>query len=121
MEPSRSGDGLPTARKIRFRSLSYDGVIQTPPPPRCQASAFLALSDRSCVMLRCRSLPAGVVVTHLPHHPFGAIGSKVGSPCGAGMLYQRHICRPVAASYAVTCPRIPYSPPETPTITMFPM
>ena len=42
--------------------------------------------------------------------------SDPGSP-GAGMVKVFHAGRPVAASRAWTKPRIPSSPPETPTMT----
>ena len=102
-------------------SLSYAGVIQTPPPPRFQASAYLALSAFSLAMSRCRSAPSGVVGVQVPNQPFGALSSNVGSPFGAGIEYQRHTCSPVMALYAVTWPRMPYSPPDTPTMTLSPM
>src|SRR5690606_16657869 len=102
-------------------ALSYAGVIHTPPPPRCQASAYLALSAFSAATLRLRLAPSGLWVGQVPHQPFGAIGSKVGSPFGAGIENQRHTCSPLTALYAVTWPRMPYSPPDTPTITLSPM
>ena len=78
-------------------SLSYAGVIHTPPPPVFQPSAYLALSAFSLAMSRCRSAPSGVLGTQVPHQPLGALSSKVGSPLGAGIEYQRHACSPVTA------------------------
>src|SRR5512134_2336719 len=101
-------------------SLSYAGVIHTPPPPRVQASAYLALSPFSLATSRLRLAPSGVSPGQVPHQPFGALSSKVGSPWGAGIEYQRHTCSPVPALYAVTWPRMPYSPPDTPTMTLSP-
>src|SRR5678816_3366598 len=80
-------------------SGSYAGVIHTPPPPRVHASPFFALSAFSFETSRCRSAPSGVLATQPPHQPLGAFSSKVGSPFGAGMEYQRHTCLPVTASY----------------------
>ena len=97
MLPSRSGDGLPTVTKMVFDSLSYDGVVHTPPPPVFQASAYLALSAFSLATSRCRSAPSGVLVAQVPNQPLGALSSKVGSPLGAGIEYQRHTWSPVIA------------------------
>src|SRR4029453_14732842 len=98
-------------------SLSYAGVIHTPPPPRCQLSAYWALSAFSLAVSRWRSAPSGVAAAQVPNQPLGALSSKVGSPLGAGIEYQRHTCLPVTASWAVTCPRLPYFSPERPSIT----
>src|SRR5512132_3333284 len=102
-------------------ALSYAGVIHTPPPPVFQASAYLALSPFSLVTSRCRSAPSGVLVGQVPNQPLGALSSKVESPLGAGIEYHRHTWSPVMALYAVTWPRMPYSPPDTPTMTLSPM
>src|SRR5258705_13909812 len=111
MEPSMSGDGLPTATKIMFSSLSYAGVIQTPPPPRCHASALRALSAFSWVMLRWRSAPSGVVDVQLPNQPLGAAGAKGGAPRGAGGVYPRQRCRAGAPPVAGPRPPTPAPPP----------
>src|SRR4051812_38807988 len=102
-------------------SGSYAGVIHTPPPPVFQASAYLALSPFSLATSRCRSAPSGVVFVQAPNQPLGAFSSNVGSPLGAGIEYQRHTCLPSTALNAVRWPRMPYSPPDTPTITLLPM
>src|SRR6185437_13845829 len=109
--PSKSGDGLPTVTKMVLDALSYAGVVHTPPPPRCHASAYLALSAFSFAMSRWRSA-FSALVAQVPHHPLVATGS---SP-GAGIEYQRHTCLPVAMLYAVRWPRMPYAPPDTPAI-----
>src|SRR5437867_10587541 len=98
MPPSRSGEGLPTARKIRLSSASYAGVIQTPPPPVFHASAYLPLSAFSLATSRWRSAPSGVVLVQVPNQPFGATASNVGSPLGAGIEYQRQVSLPLTAS-----------------------
>src|SRR3954451_13644495 len=90
MLPSRSGEGLPTVTKRVFDSLSYAGVVQTPPPPVFQASAYFPLSAFSLAMSRCRSAPSGVLGTQVPNQPFGALSSNVESPLGARIEYQRH-------------------------------
>src|ERR1044071_6585365 len=95
--PSRSGDGLPTATKIVLLALSEAGVIHTPPPPVFQASANLALSPFSLVTSRWRSAPSAVLVGQVPNQPLGALSSKVESPLGAGIEYQRHTGSPVMA------------------------
>src|SRR6185437_16052563 len=87
--PSKSGDGLPTVTKMVLDALSYAGVVHTPPPPRCHASAYFAMS-------RWRSA-FSALVAQVPHHPLVATGS---SP-GAGIEYQRHTCLPVVMLYAV--------------------
>jgi hypothetical protein len=43
--------------------------------------------------------------------------SEPGSP-GAGTVLKRHISLPVAGSNAAMNPRMPYSPPPTPTMTL---
>src|SRR5215204_392800 len=96
MLPSRSGEGLPTETKIELSSLSYAGVVQTPPPPTFQASAYFALSAFSLAMSRCRSC-ASAFGAQVPHQPLGAFSSKVGSPLGAGIEYQRQTCSPLPA------------------------
>src|SRR6478752_4673236 len=96
MLPSRSGEGLPTETKMVFRSLSYAGVVHTPPPPRCQASAYLPLSAFSLAISRCRSA-SSALGAQVPHQPLGALSSKVASPLGAGIEYQRHTCSPLMA------------------------
>src|SRR5512133_3692166 len=98
MLPSRSGDGLPTARKMLLLSLSYAGVIHTPPPPVFQASAYLALSAFSFVTSRWRSA-SSAFGAQVPNQPFGALSSKVESPLGAGIEYQRQTWSPVMALY----------------------
>src|SRR5436190_18853335 len=95
--PSRSGDGLPTVTKIVFDSLSYEGLVHTPPPPVFQASANLALSPFSLATSRCRSAPSAVLGAHVPNHPFGALSSKLESALAAGIEYQRHTWSPVMA------------------------
>ena len=45
----------PTLTKIALSSLSYAGVVHTPPPPTFQASAYLPLSAFSLAMSRWRS------------------------------------------------------------------
>src|SRR5712691_8739802 len=91
--PSRSGDGLPTETKMVFKSLSYAGVVQTPPPPVFQLSANLPLSPFSLARSRCRSA-SSAFGAQVPNQPLGALSSKVGSPLGAGIEYQRHTCSP---------------------------
>src|SRR5258705_5043433 len=91
---------------------SSAGVIHIEPPPCCHASAFFAESAFSLAMSRCRSLPSFVVLDHLPHHPPSA---------GDGIVYQVHTSAPVAPLYAFTKPRMPYSAPDVPMITLLPI
>src|SRR2546427_4019639 len=101
--PSRSGDGLPIATNSVLVASPYAGVIHIEPPPCCQASAYLAESAFSLAISRCRSSPSQVVLDHLPHQP----------PCtGSGSVYQVQAGVPLAALYAFTKPRMPYSAPE---------
>src|SRR3989442_14547471 len=60
-------------------------------------------------MLRLRLSPSGVVRDHRPHQP---------PSCGEGIVYQVHISAPVATLYARTNPRMPYSAPEVPMMTL---
>src|SRR4026209_2741858 len=96
MLPSRSGEGLPTLTKIALSSLSYAGVVHTPPPPTFQASAYLALSAVSLALSAFSWAISGwmslssALGAQVPHQPLGALSSNVGSPLGAGMEYQRH-------------------------------
>ena len=110
-EPSRSGDGLPIATYSIFVASSYAGVIHTPPPPFFQASAYLAESAFSSAISRWRSLPSGVVFAHTPHQPPSS---------GEGIVYHVQTSAPVAPLKALTQPRMPYSPPDVPTITLSP-
>src|SRR6266550_377479 len=96
-EPSRSGDGLPIATYSIFVASSYAGVIHTPPPPFFQASGYLAESAFSFAISRWRSLPSG-----------------------EGIVYHVQTSAPVAPLKAFTQPRMPYSPPDVPTITLSP-
>src|SRR2546426_463426 len=109
--PSRSGDGLPIATNSVLVASSYAGAIHIEPPPCCQASAYLAESAFSLAISRCRSSPSQVVLDHLPHQP---------PCCGSGSVYQVQTGAPLAALYAFTKPRMPYSAPEVPMMTLSP-
>src|SRR5437879_12243518 len=109
-EPSRSGDGLPTATYSVFVASSYAGVIHTPPPPFCHASAYLAESVFSFAMSRWRSLPSGVVLARVTHQPPSS---------GEGIEYHVQASAPVAPLRAFTQPRIPYSHPDGPRFSWF--
>src|SRR5437879_2414128 len=104
-----SGDGLPIATNSVLVASSYAGVIHIEPPPVFQASAYLAESAFSLAMSRFRSSPSQVVLDHLPHQP---------PCCGSGSVYQVQTSAPVAALNAFTWPRMPYSAPEVPMITL---
>src|SRR5438105_9629312 len=112
IEPSRSGDGFPIATNSVFVASSYAGVIHTEPPPVFQASAYLAESARSFAMSRLRSSPSGVVLENGPHQPPSS---------GEGSVYHVHTGAPLAAFKAFTQPRMPYSAPEVPMITLSPI
>src|SRR6185503_19305725 len=62
-------------------------------------------------MSRPRDSPVGAVGVQRPHQPPSS---------GDGMAYHRQRRFPVAASYAVTFPRVANSPPDVPTITRLP-
>ena len=51
---------------------------------------------------------------------FGGHGAQVSNPAspGPGIVEKRHASLPVRASNAATKPRMPYSPPPTPTMTL---
>src|SRR5205809_6259966 len=112
IEPSRSGDGLPIATNSVLLASSYAGVIHMEPPPCCHASAYLAESALSLARSRFRSSPSGVVLEKGPHQP---------PSWGDGMVYQVHTSAPLAALKAFTYPRMPYSAPEVPMITLSPI
>src|SRR5215471_6959791 len=82
-----------------------------PPPPYCQESAYFAESAFSAATSRCKSAPSGVVLDHAPHHP---------PSCGDGIVYQVHTREPVVPLNALRKPRMPYSPPDVPMITLSP-
>src|SRR6185312_8801091 len=107
-EPSRSGDGLPTAKNNRCDAGSYVGVIHTPPPPRCHASPYCAIAAFSASMLRCNGSPSLVVGVNFPSHPL------------SNTVCADHSGWPLLLLCARTNPPMPYSPPEMPTITLSP-
>src|SRR6185436_15677694 len=77
---------------------------------------YFAESAFSLAMLRCRGVPSGVVGDQWPYQPLIPPSSARAS--GAGIVKKFQTSAPVAALYARTNPRIPYSAPDEPMITL---
>ncbi len=107
---------MPILMYIIFVAGSYAGVIHMDPPPCIHASAYFAESAFSLAMSRFRFVPSGVVSDQRPNQPLTPPSSA--RAFGAGIVYHVHINAPVPALYAFTNPRMPYSAPDTPMITL---
>src|SRR5690242_15566546 len=104
-EPSRSGQGFPVVRYIVLRAGSIAGVVQIPPPPCRQDSAYQLRASAAAVPCK---LPVSVL-------------KRIEGPnqCCGSVANQRQRTLPSCTESAIKEPRIPRSPPPTPTNTVF--